>query len=183
MSLLTFLAALLRLDAPRPVSASVVAPAAVPAPATARPLGSKAQAAKLARGYRNRNPGNIDWLSPGRAWNGQIGREEGGRFGIYDTHENGIRAIGRQLRVYQDRHGLNTIREIIDRWAPPVENATNAYVARVDAAMLRHGADDRLVLSGFADLRELVEAIIVVELGGQPYDAATIDAGVRAALA
>ncbi|MBA4274983.1 MAG: structural protein P5 [Alphaproteobacteria bacterium] len=139
--------------------------------------------AKLSRGYRNKNPGNIDWLPPGRAWNGQIGKEPGGRFGIYESHELGIRAIGKQLLKYQERDDLHTIRQMINRWAPPVENATNNYIARVDAMMTRHGADDRLNLREYLQLRVLVEAIIVVECGGNPYQPDVIDRGVRLALA
>ena len=150
-----------------------------------RATGSKAEAAKASRGYRNKNPGNIDWLPPGRAWNGQVAKEtgSGARFGVYDTHENGIRAIGRQLLKYQESYDLHTIRQIVNQWAPPVENATNHYITRVDAAMTRHGADDRLDLRDYLQLRALVEAIIIVECGGNPYDPSVIDLGVRRALA
>lgn len=166
---------------PEPPPHVVIAPPTLAEPAPPRPMGSKAEKARQARGYRNRNPGNIDW-SASNPWLGQMGKEHGGRFAVFETHEYGIRAMARLLQNYQAKHGLHTIRAIINRWAPPVENATGAYVDRVDAAMPRHGADDRLDLKSFPDLRELVEAIITVELGGQPYDAATIDAGVRLAL-
>lgn len=162
----------------RPTTARVY-----PASSPPRAEGSKAEKAKLSRGYRNKNPGNIDFLPAGRAWNGQVGKDLGGRFGIYDTHEHGIRAIGKQLRKYQESYDLHTIRAIINQWAPPVENATSNYIARVDTAMTRHGADDRLDLSDYLQLRVLVEAIITVECDGNPYQPDMIDRGVRLALA
>ena len=33
--------------------------------------------------------------------------------------------------TYRMKHGLSTVREIINRWAPPVENNTDAYVDHV----------------------------------------------------
>src|SRR5690606_27363988 len=45
----------------------------------------------------------------------------------------------------------------------------------------RHGPDDLLDLHAYADLRELVEAIIIVECGGNPYPAGAIDRGLELA--
>lgn len=140
---------------------------------------------KQSRGYRNRNPGNIDFV-PANRWQGQLGKEEppagGGRarFARFDSHENGIRALAALLTTYQDRHGLRTVRGIVNRWAPPVENVTSAYVLAV-ARATRRGPDDALDLHSYADLRPLVEAIITHELGGQPYAASVIDEGLRRA--
>lgn len=137
---------------------------------------------KLSRGYRNKNPGNIDF-NPANKWQGQVGIETTGsppRFAVFESPEYGIRALAMLLNTYQDRHGLRTVRGIINRWAPPVENVTSAYVAAVS----RHigvGPDDVVDMHSHAHLRPMVEAIITHELGGQPYDAATIDAGLRLA--
>ncbi len=142
--------------------------------------------AKDSRGYRNKNPGNIDYV-PSNRWQGQIGIEpaprNGGRprFAVFETHEYGIRALAMLLTTYQDRHGLRTIRQIVNRWAPPNENSTNSYVNFVDDRLPRHSADDVLDLHSYADMRELVVAIITHELGGQPYTAAQIDEGLRLA--
>lgn len=134
---------------------------------------------KQSRGYRNRNPGNIDFNERNR-WQGQTGREPMGRFAQFDSHENGIRALAALLTTYQDRHGLRSIRGIIDRWAPPTENVTSAYVNHV-ASLTGFGPDDRLDLHTYAHIRPLVAAIITHELGGQPYAAAVIDEGLRRA--
>lgn len=134
---------------------------------------------KNSRGYRNRNPGNIDF-QPANRWQGQTGKEEGGRFATFDSHENGIRALAALLTTYQDRHGLRTIAGIVSRWAPGNENNTEAYISHV-AALMQRGPRDVLDLHAYADLRPLVEAIITHELSGQPYAAAVLDEGLRRA--
>jgi VIT1/CCC1 family predicted Fe2+/Mn2+ transporter len=99
---------------------------------------------------------------------------------VFSSHEYGIRALALLLTTYQDRHGLRSIRQLINRWAPPVENVTSAYVNHV-AALTGRDPDVNLDLHRYADLRPLVEAIITHELGGQPYSAAVIDEGLRLA--
>lgn len=137
--------------------------------------------AKSSRGYRNRNPGNIDW-SPNNPWQGQVGKEDGpnGRFAVFESHEYGIRALATLLIRYQDRHRLTTIAGIINRWAPGNENNTAAYIAGV-ARATGFAADRQLNLHTHAHLRPLVLAIIAHELGGQPYPAAVIEEGLRRA--
>jgi hypothetical protein len=139
------------------------------------------------RGYRNRNPGNIDH-QPTNRWQGladpplEPAPQGGGRarFARFVSHEYGIRALAMLLTTYQDRHGLRTIRGIVSRWAPGQENDTEAYIAAVARRMDRHPRA-ALDLHAYADLRPLVEAIIHHEIGGMPYDRATIDAGLRLA--
>lgn len=136
------------------------------------------------RGVRNNNPGNIDY-SPSNKWNGQLGMEEGvasPRFARFDTPENGIRALGKLLQTYQRVYGLNTVSQIISRWAPSNENDTAAYVKSVEKRTgSAPGAKIRLadpdVLKGF------VVAIIAHENGGNPYSDAVVSEGVRRALA
>jgi hypothetical protein len=142
---------------------------------------------KQTRGYRNRNPGNIEH-SPRNPWQGladpplEAAPSGGGRarFARFVSHEYGIRALATLLTTYQDRHGLRTIRGIVSRWAPGAENDTEAYIAAVARRMGREPRAS-LDLHTYGDLRPLVEAIIQHELGGQPYGRATIDAGLRLA--
>ncbi|MBR0650739.1 structural protein, partial [Roseomonas terrae] len=141
---------------------------------------------RQSRGYRNRNPGNIEHNAANR-WQGLDqppieSAPPGGRarFARFVAPEYGIRALAMLLTTYQDRHGLRTIRGIISRWAPGSENDTEAYIAAVARRMDRHPRGE-LDLHRFDDLRPLVEAIIVHELGGNPYGRATIDAGLRLA--
>lgn len=137
---------------------------------------------KQSRGYRNKNPGNIDWSARNK-WQGQVGIEQTGsppRFAVFETHQHGIRALAMLLTTYQDRYKLRTVRGIIDRWAPGHENNTSAYVSAVSRAIKRE-SNEELDLHTYADLRPLVEAIITHELGGNPYPASVIDEGLRLA--
>lgn len=136
------------------------------------------------RGVRNRNPGNIDY-NPANHWQGQLGMEVGvprPRFARFDTPENGIRALGRVLLTYQRKHGLKTVKAIIARWAPSVENDTAAYVRAVEANTgTRPGAE--IDLSTPSLMAGFVRAIIHHENAGYAYPDAVLAEGVRRALA
>ena len=133
----------------------------------------KAMDPKATRGYRNRNPGNIEHV-PANKWQGLADPASDGRFCRFASHELGIRALALLLTTYQDRHGLRTIRAIILRWAPKVENDTAAYIAAV-ARRIGVGADDAIDLHRHDHLRPLVEAIIHHECAGLTYPAGVID--------
>ena len=128
---------------------------------------------KATRGYRNRNPGNIEHV-PANKWQGLAEPPSDGRFCRFVSHEHGIRALAALLTTYQDRHGLRTVRGIIGRWAPPGENDTGAYVAAV-ARRVGVAADDPVDLHRHEQLRPMVEAVIAHECAGLAYPAAVID--------
>lgn len=142
-----------------------------------------------ARGIRNNNPGNIDF-NPRNDWQGQIGKEPGGRFAIFDTPENGIRALGKLLINYRGKDGMpgvggkgiDTVLETINRWAPSNENDTQAYASAV-GKRLGVRINDPINIKDQATLRGMVVSIIIHENGGDPYPPAIIDEGVRRALA
>ena len=141
------------------------------------------------RGIRNRNPGNIDY-NPRNDWQGQIGKEPGGRFAIFDTPENGIRALGKLLINYRGKDGMpgvggkgiDTVLETINRWAPSNENDTQAYASAV-AKRLGVRTTDPINIKDAATLRGMVVGIIIHENGGNPYKAEGIDEGIRRAVA
>lgn len=145
--------------------------------------------AKVTRGERNRNPGNIE-RSAANKWQGRVSdaeyrrtfefRENGGRFEVFSAVEWGIRALAVLLVNYQDKHGLRTIRGIIDRWAPGHENNTGAYVAHV-AKLTGFGPDAVLDLHSYAHMAPLVRAIITHENGRCLYSQAVIDDGLMRA--
>lgn len=148
---------------------------------------------KLPRGIRNNNPGNIELGAP---WQGLSKTQTDGRFAQFDTPAYGIRAIARVLITYQDKRQardgspIDTVREIIERWAPASENDVDAYVTAVRRAMF---GDPNLPVRyldvhKYHIMKPLVEAIIRHENGKGPlntanswYDAATIDEGLRMA--
>jgi len=134
------------------------------------------------RGVRNNNPGNIDYNQANK-WQGQMPPNDAleKRFARFDSPENGIRALGKLLQTYQTKHGLKTVKAIISRWAPSVENDTSAYVRAVEQKTgTAPGADvnlkDPVVLTGF------VKAIIHHENAGYEYPESVIREGVRRAL-
>lgn len=129
-----------------------------------------------ARGIRNNNPGNI--RDTGAAWVGRTGSD--GAFVTFDTPANGIRALAVLLRNYQRNYHLDTVSAILARYAPASENNTAAYVAHV-AGLMGVGANQRIDLGDPVTLQNLVSAIITHENGVNPYDGATIAAGVLAA--
>lgn len=130
------------------------------------------------RGIRNNNPGNIEY-SKTNPWVGQNGDD--GRFAKFETPEHGIRALGRNLLSYQ-RQGVDTVGEIINRWAPEKDgNNTAAYIKSV-CERLGVSADQPLDVSNPDTLRALCAAIIHHENGNQPYSDQQLSTGVSAAL-
>lgn len=132
------------------------------------------------RGIRNHNPGNID--RTGDKWQGMDADQSGDdRFVVFVAPQWGIRALVKVLLSYQRKHGIKTIRGIINRWAPPVENNTSAYVDQV-AKACGVEPDDTIDIENKAVLRALVSSIIKHENGQQPYGAGVIDLGIDLAL-
>lgn len=128
----------------------------------------------LPRGIRNNNPGNIE---DNTAFLGMAGSD--GRFAIYESAFYGIRAMGRQLKLYRDRDGINTISGILHRWAPDSENDTANYIRFVS---------ERAVVPEFAplapsDYPKVIAAMIHLENGQQPYSVALIGDAVKAGMA
>lgn len=136
------------------------------------------------RGIRNNNPGNIDY-NKANDWQGQLGLEQGvtkPRFARFDSPENGIRALAKTLLTYQRKHKLRTVRDIINRWAPSVENNTAAYVRSVEKQICSEPMAD-VDLSSPVKLTGFVVAIIKHENAGYEYPAAVVLEGVKRALA
>ncbi|CAD1788792.1 structural protein P5 [Xanthomonas euroxanthea] len=134
------------------------------------------------RGVRNNNPGNID--RTGVAWQGEdrtaAVRAREARFAVFDTPEYGFRALVKTLLTYQRKHGLRTVRGIINRWAPPVENDTGAYARQV-AAALGVDVDQRINVEAPATAFQLAKSIAKHENGGNFWGDAVIWDGVELA--
>lgn len=116
------------------------------------------------RGLRNNNPGNIE--NNGIPWDGLSSRQTDSRFYQFESPEWGIRALGKILLNYQRHHGIDTVRGIVNRWAPPIENDTAAYVA---AVARRVGVEPDEPINVARVLPALTAAIIKHENGIQPY--------------
>jgi hypothetical protein len=147
--------------------------------ATASPSPSSTKLSAPTRGIVNNNPGNI--RKSGAAWQGAVAGNDP-VFVTFDTPQDGIRAMAKVLLTYQRRHGLDTVAELIERWAPATENDSFAYIDDV-ATRLGIDPDERIDLADPAILAALCGAIIRHENGRQPYSDAVLAAGVGAALA
>lgn len=133
----------------------------------------------IPRGIRNNNPGNIDRTNIN--WQGMAAHQDDPRFIVFRGPEWGIRAIARILLNYWANDGCKTIRQIINRWAPPEENDTDAYIADVANRSSLH-ADDMCDVRNVGTMSALVEAIIRHENDGQqPYSQAIIQQGLALA--
>jgi hypothetical protein len=129
------------------------------------------------RGVRNNNPGNV--MRGEDQWQGEITGNDP-RYASFSTPEAGIRAMGKTLITYQDKHGLNTVEGIVSRWAPATENNTAAYIGTV-AKALGVKSDQAIDLHDTNTLARITKAMIGVENGKQPYTDAQITAGLNAA--
>lgn len=132
------------------------------------------------RGVRNNNPGNINRSS---AWQGLATPDEmtpaqrkETRFAVFRAPEWGIRALAKLLIAYQTKHGLKTVRGIINRWAPPAENNTSAYVNAV-AQAAGVDPDAPVNASDYRTAVALVVAIIAHENAGYRYPESTVRQG------
>jgi hypothetical protein len=121
------------------------------------------------RGLRNNNPGNI--RKSADAWKGLRPEQTDSAFFQFTEPKYGVRALGKVLLNYRAKYGLATVRDIINRWAPPVENNTTAYVSQVSRA-LKVQPDQSIDVQ--ARLPELTAAIIVHENGMNPYTEAQL---------
>ena len=119
------------------------------------------------RGVRNNNPGNID--RSGVAWQGEdrsdAARQKEPRFCVFTSPECGFRALAKVLQTSQNKHGLRTVKAIINRWAPPTENITSAYDREV-AKALNVDPDARIDVTRFATAFGIAKAIARHENGG-----------------
>jgi len=127
------------------------------------------------RGIRNNNPGNIRYN--GTPWTGLDNPPTDGAFCRFKEARYGIRALARVLRTYGSKYNLNTVKEIIGRFAPPFENDTQSYIRAVcSAAECR--PDEEIALE--QKLVAICRAIIRHENGACPYSDDEIKRGVEA---
>ena len=131
------------------------------------------------RGIRNNNPGNI---RHGANWHGlnPDGRKIDPAFCVFTDSIYGIRALAKVLVNYKKIHGLNTVRQIISRYAPPNENQTTAYIQSV-AKQLGVYPDTVIDIEERRIFPMVSEAIIRMENGIQPYSDETIQQGIELA--
>ncbi|CDG20572.1 Protein P5 [Xenorhabdus poinarii G6] len=119
----------------------------------------------MSRGIRNYNPGNI---RHGDKWLGLRETQTDESFCQFVSPEYGIRAMLKILRNYERKYGDNTIRQFISRWAPKIENDTEAYIHYVSQAV-GVTSDAVIDVNHQPTMTALIQAMIRMENGQQPY--------------
>jgi len=120
------------------------------------------------RGIRNNNPGNIRLSSA--LWQGQqLPPQADPDFVEFTTPLYGVRALMKTLLTYYLKYNLDTVLSLINRYAPPHENATDAYIYDV-ATALNVRRTDKIDVSSKQTLMALTQAIILHENGLPPAD-------------
>jgi hypothetical protein len=110
----------------------------------------------LPRGIRNNNPLNIR-LNPDNRWQGKVPPKHNsdGAFEQFHDPIMGLRAAAVLLIAHYDRRHLDTIRKLVEVWAPPNENDTEAY-ARTMAKASGFGIDEPIDLHDYACLKPIL---------------------------
>ena len=81
----------------------------------------------ISRAEKNCNPGNIRKSTD--LFNGEVRPSQDKEFKQFRDMDYGFRAMWSVLKSYYYRHGLYSIQEIINRWAPLKDrNPTEAYI-------------------------------------------------------
>lgn len=125
------------------------------------------------RGLRNCNPGNIRITSD--RWKGLRAQQTDKEFFQFREMKYGYRALLIVLRNYRKKHGLNSIADMIRRWAPSHENNTGAYITRV-CQELQVPADYVPDVDDKETMCSLAAAISLIE-NGRPAIMGEITAG------
>lgn len=125
-----------------------------------------------ARGLRNNNAGNV---RHGANWQGMQKVQTDKSFIQFVAPVYGLRAINKILKTYSTKYGINTVRGVIERWAPPIENDTESYVYSV-ADRLGLTPNQKIDIHDYAF--QFTQAIVKHENGLQPYSDQLIKTGV-----
>lgn len=117
---------------------------------------------RVPRGIRNNNPLNIRHSSA--SWFGACDFQVDPDFVQFKSMLWGLRAAMVVIRNYRRLHGLQTVSQIINRWAPSAENDTGSYLHVVCQVS---GLRPETVIDGSDRVRlvKLVWAMAYVECG------------------
>ncbi|MBO7282086.1 MAG: structural protein P5 [Alistipes sp.] len=127
----------------------------------------------MSRGLTNCNPGNIRQSKT--HYKGERYPSRDSEFKEFESLAYGYRAMFVLLDTYSRRYGLCTIRQMLNRYAPPSENFTEGYIRFVSE---KTGiAPDEIVNSRAArDMVPIVAAMSQIE-NGKPAVMADVHRG------
>lgn len=133
------------------------------------------------RAEKNNNPLNL--RPSGDKWIGMRAEQTDPGFVQFQTTFHGLRAAAKNLLTYYRVHKRDTVSAIVSAWAPPSDNnPTDNYILTVSKAI---GVDPegKIDLNDKLTLRRLMDAMIRVECGSQPYSVTELEAAIEAAYA
>jgi len=116
----------------------------------------------IPRDERDHNPLNI--RRDGTDWEGLAPQQPDPDFCSFTSDVFGFRAAFRILITYADKYKIDTVNALINRWAPPSENDTAAYIAKV-CKRTGFAPTETLAIKTWAVSRKLIYAMTEVESG------------------
>lgn len=122
----------------------------------------------MTRGYKNNNPLNM--RHDNDRWQGEEVPSQDGAFKQFETMAWGYRAAFKLLHNYQKNNGCRILSDFINRWAPPSENNTSAYVSTVAKRAGLSDVSEIDTLKGDT-MRAVVSAMSYVENGVEANEA------------
>lgn len=122
----------------------------------------------MTRGYRNNNPLNM--RHDNDRWQGEVVPSQDGAFKQFETMAWGYRAAFKLLHNYQKNNGCRILSDFINRWAPPSENNTAAYISTVAKRAGLSDVSEIDTLNG-ETMRAVVSAMSYVENGVEANEA------------
>lgn len=127
----------------------------------------------MSRGLDNCNPGNLR-LSAVR-YKGEIRPSRDRQFRTFESMAWGYRAIFVLLHTYSVRYKCKTLRSMVERYAPPVENDTDGYLRFVSMRAAVH-PDCEVDTLDHRMMTAIVSAVSLIE-NGKPADPAAVEEG------
>ena len=125
-------------------------------------------------GMRLNNPGNI---RPGAGFFGESGQDKG--YAKFVSDAAGLRAIQRLLMTYGNQYGINTLRGLANRYAPPSDNNPTENYIEFLSQKTGINPDEPINLAERG--AEIIPAIIGFEQGKQPFSQEMINTAINAA--
>lgn len=116
----------------------------------------------MSRGLRNCNPGNIRRSKV--HYLGEVRPSQDSDFKQFESMAYGYRAMFVLLDSYRRRYALNTLRQMLNRYAPPSENFTEGYIRFVSQ---KTGIlpDEELNTRSDRDMVPIISAMSEIENG------------------
>lgn len=116
----------------------------------------------MSRGLRNCNPGNIRRSRV--RYKGEVLPSHDKEFKQFCSIAYGYRAMFVLLDSYRSKYGLCTIRQMLNRYAPPSENFTEGYI-RFVASRTGIAPDEIVNTRAARDMVPIVAAMSEIENG------------------